>query len=60
MTRTVAKTRVQRSMKEKQRTNLKQRLAALIKSDYDYTRPRQTQEVGSRLAANGGRHIRGM
>jgi len=39
MTRTVTKTRVQRSTKKKQRTNLKQRLAALIKGDYDYTRP---------------------
>jgi small subunit ribosomal protein S1 len=35
------KTRVQRSMKKKQGTNLKQRLAALIKDDYDYTRPRR-------------------
>jgi len=28
-------------MKKKQRKNLKQRLAALIKGDYDYTRPRR-------------------
>jgi small subunit ribosomal protein S1 len=48
---------VQRSMKEKQRTNLKQRLATLIKGDYDYTRPRRGEVYEAVILSISGNEI---